>query len=454
MKGSEIKMAKEKDIPRNDDQYKQLASEYIIQGNKQLDAIAINAHKLYDATLYIIRPGFCGKTKNAQTHYSYAQLNSIFKKRCQNRQSMLYHGLGYVQSAQQTIKEVCTIWDAWFKALKAYKVNPHKFTGKPRIPNYPRTSKKHTFYVTNQNAKIKNGYLVIPKLNIKLKLKPGVKKIGRIAFKPLARGKYKVVIPVRQEKEIKYLPDNGIYVGVDPGVDNAFVCTTNANKRPLIINGHGLKSVNQYYNKRIAYLKSKQAEYHQLEFFINTKHGKQPCYYRTQRMNKCDEYRNNKVYQFAHKASKRIVDYALSCGANTIVIGKNKNWKRHSNMGKRNNQNFIGIPHAIMINMIRYKANQYGISVVTTNESYTSQTSFLDHEKPCYDNGNKAREKKGLLPAIRRIKRGLFKSNNGTLINSDVNGALQIIKKAFPNSSFDDGIEGVVLHPVKWSPLI
>ncbi|WP_289932457.1 IS200/IS605 family accessory protein TnpB-related protein, partial [Lactobacillus delbrueckii] len=74
-------------------------------------------------------------------------------------------------------------------------------------------------------------------------------------------------------------------------------------------------------------------------------------------MQRLTDWRNAKIRQFAHKASKRIVDYALSCGANTIVIGKNKTWKRSVNMGKKNNQNFVGLPHQQMINMIRYKAN-------------------------------------------------------------------------------------------------
>lgn len=123
-------------------------------------------------------------------------------------------------------------------------------------------------------------------------------------------------------------------------------------------------------------------------------------------------------------------------------------------MGKRNNQNFIGIPHKTMIDMIKYKANLAGITVIQTNESYTSQTSALDHEQPCWNNANKSRKKQGKSPINRRIKRGLFKANDGTLINADVNGALQIIKKVFPNFSLDDGIVGAVLRPIKWSPAI
>ena len=112
-------------------------------------------------------------------------------------------------------------------------------------------------------------------------------------------------------------------------------------------------------------------------------------------MKKLTDWRNEKIRQFAHKASKCIVDYALSCEVNTIVIGKNKSWKRSSDMGKRNNQNFIGIPHQVMIDMIKYKANLAGITVIQTNESYTSQTSALDHEKPCWENGNNSRKRQG-----------------------------------------------------------
>jgi transposase, IS605 orfB family len=235
---------------------------------------------------------------------------------------------------------------------------------------------------------------------------------------------------------------------------DAFACVSNTENMPLLINGRNLKSVNQYYNKERARLKKLQAQYHQLESIINTKQGPKPVYQETKAMKRLTVWRNDKIRQFAHKASKRIVNYALSCEANTIVIGNNKSWKRSSNMEKKNNQNFIGIPHKVMIEMIQYKANLAGISVIRTNESYTSQTSALDNEKPCWENGNKNRQRQGKSPVNRRIKRGLFKTNNGTLINADINGAMQIIRKVFPKTSFVNGIAGVVLRPVKWTALI
>ena len=174
------------------------------------------------------------------------------------------------------------------------------------------------------------------------------------------------------------------------------------------------------------------------------------------RLTRLDYHRNQKTLVFAHDASKRIVEFALNHELNTIIIGKSKGQKRSSNMGKRNNQNFIGIPHQRMIEMIEYKANLAGIVVIQQNEAYTSQTSFLDGEEPIHSNGDKARKSRGLVPAKRRIKRGLFRSNNGTLINADVNGALQILRKAVPSAFASvkaEEIEGVGLHPVKVNPL-
>ncbi|WP_281828617.1 RNA-guided endonuclease InsQ/TnpB family protein [Lactobacillus amylolyticus] len=446
---------KKKQPPRNKDQYAQLASEYIIPATPVLDDISAQAHNLYNRALYDVRHGFF-----KHEYVDFGKLNTMFKNRCNAKENMLYRKMGYVQSAQQTLREVMNVWFAWISALKAYQTEPSKFSGRPKMPKYLHRKQRHTFYVTNQNAKIvrrdKNDkdFLVINKLGIKVKLASSqIEKIGRIVIKPLAHG-YKLIVPYKTNKKIEYLPDNGRYIGIDPGVDNAFACVSNTGAQPLLVNGRAVKSVNQYYNKKRSQLKILQAQYHQKEKMISTKQSSKPVYQETQAMMRITDWRNAKIRQFAHKASKCIVDYALSCDANTIVIGKNKSWKRSSDMGKRNNQNFIGIPHQAMINLIKYKANLNGITVIQTNESYTSQTSALDHEKPCWNNGNKSRKSQGKNPINRRLERGLFRANDGTLINADVNGALQIIKKVFPNFALDNGIAGAVLRPIKWSPTI
>ena len=138
-----------------------------------------------------------------------------------------------------------------------------------------------------------------------------------------------------------------------------------------------------------------------------------------------------------HNASKFIIDYCLRNNFDTIIIGKNDEWKQKIGLGKRINQNFIQIPFESLIHKIQYKAENIGIKVILTEESYTSGTSFLDYELPIKENYNKNR----------RVKRGLFQSSNH-LINADLNASYQIIKKVFPNA-FADGIEGVGLHPVR-----
>ena len=118
-----------------------------------------------------------------------------------------------------------------------------------------------------------------------------------------------------------------------------------------------------------------------------------------------------------------------------LVVGKNKKWKQKSEMSKISNQKFIQIPYEMLLEQLKYKCEDVGINYIEIDESYTSGTSFLDQEYPDKSNYDRTR----------RIVRGLFKSNSGLLINSDVNGSLQIMKKAFPNA-FDKryGIEGVL----------
>ena len=138
-----------------------------------------------------------------------------------------------------------------------------------------------------------------------------------------------------------------------------------------------------------------------------------------------------------HKASRKIINFCQEHLISAIVIGKNKNWKQKSKMSDKNNQNFIQIPFARFIELIKYKAEESSIKVITTEESYTSGTSFIDDESPVKENYNKARRK----------YRGLFVSNDGIQINADVNAAFQILKKVFPNA-YSKWDRGCALHPV------
>ncbi|MBP3041281.1 IS200/IS605 family accessory protein TnpB-related protein, partial [Bacillaceae bacterium Marseille-Q3522] len=132
------------------------------------------------------------------------------------------------------------------------------------------------------------------------------------------------------------------------------------------------------------------------------------------------------------------IKHALLLECNTIVVGNNKDWKRESKMSKKVNQSFVGIPHQLYIEQLKYKAENVGLNVIITEESYTSKCSFLDNEEI----------KKHISYKGKRFKRGMFRTNDGILINADVNGAYNIMRKVFPDACAD-GIEDVGLHPVR-----
>lgn len=221
-----------------------------------------------------------------------------------------------------------------------------------------------------------------------------------------------------------------MYAGIDIGIDNLATVTSNkVGFVPRIVNGRPIKSVNQFYNKYKAKLQSKLGH-------TGT----------TKRMEAVTNYRTRRINHYLHTASRRIIDLLVSEGIGTLVIGKNNGWKQDCNMGKRNNQQFVSIPHGRLIDMLTYKAELVGIIVKVTEEGYTSKASFLDGDKlPAYD---PKREEKPTFSG-KRIKRGLYRAEDGRLINADVNGSYNIIRKVAPKSFGDKGVAGAVVHPIR-----
>lgn len=193
----------------------------------------------------------------------------------------------------------------------------------------------------------------------------------------------------------------------DLGIDNfATFVSTKPGIRPFLVKGKILKSINQQYNKQVAELRSKKHYEH-----IRIKGVKR--YWQLQ--------------DWMHKASRLAVNFCLAHDLGRIVIGTNRNWKQSVNLGKRNNQNFVMLPHAKFIEMIRYKAEEYGIQVTVREESYTSKASALDMDVIA-DFDPKQGKTKPVFSG-KRIKRGLYRSSDGHLINADINGAANIGRK-------------------------
>lgn len=389
-----------------------------------IDEFCFKSKNLYNHANFMVRKEFIDNNKWLR----YGDLDKILKA---DKEYDDYGQMPVAQAAQQTLRLLDKNWNSFFKSVKDWKKNKDKYQGRPNLPKYKAKNGRYELILTNQNVKLKDGMLNFPRTFRGFTIKPCFTEYENfISFQqvrvvPNGR-QYTIELVYNIEVQDEKLMDNKKYISIDIGLDNLATITDNMGLKPVIVNGKGLKSMNKYYNKQISHYRELAKRMNKSDY--------------TKRMDRLTIKRNNRIDDCMHKASRFIIRYAMEKGANTIVIGNNKNWKQNSSMGKKVNQSFVGIPHKKLINMISYKAEEHGIKVIITEESYTSGTSFLDMEAPKKCNYDKSR----------RIHRGLFVSSNGTKINADVNGSLQIMRKVFPNA-FADGIEGVVLHPVRVS---
>lgn len=382
---------------------------------KLLDEFCFMSKNLYNFANYNIRKQFIEENKWLR----YNDMDKLFKQKNMNFD---YKNMPTAQSAQQDLMLLEKNWKSFFKSVKDYAKHPDKYTGRPKLPKYLPKNGRNILVLTNCNCKVKDGIIKFPKVFNEFSLNTKIKKLQQVRILPRNRH---IVIEIVYRIEIQELQlGNGKYISIDIGLDNLTAITNNIGIKPIVINGKGLKSINKYYNKELSYYKEIAKRMNKLDY--------------TNKMNKLTIKRNNKVNDFVHKASKYVIDYALENDISAIVVGNNKDWKRESQMSKKVNQSFVGIPHQDFINKLIYKAENVGITVISTEESYTSGTSFLDNELPEKKNYDKSR----------RIFRGLFKSNKNILINADINGSYQIMKKVFPEA-FVEGIEDVGLHPVR-----
>ena len=213
---------------------------------------------------------------------------------------------------------------------------------------------------------------------------------------------------IYEVKQSKLKKDNSRYFSIDPGLNNIVSIYNNIGIRPLLYNGRPIKSINQYYNKTNAKLKS--------ELPTNVKSSK--------RLNQLSFKRNNKIDYEMHKISTHIINEAVKNNISKIFIGNNIGWKNEINIGRRNNQNFVNIPHTKLFNQLLYKGLLNGIEVIFTEESYTSKASFFDKDYlPKYGESDNHKF------SGKRIKRGLYRDSKGNIWNADLNGAANIMRK-------------------------
>lgn len=384
---------------------------------------------LYNKANYIVRQEFIqtsklkqeGKLQTAK-YLNYYDINRILIDSKDNDYNALPRKV-----SNQVLMGLDRNWKAFFTTIKNWSKNKGKYKGIPKLPNYKDKKGRNILNYEAQaisSKSLKKGFIKLSGLNIEIPFINKEQKLIEVKIKPTSNLNIEIhIIYEKKEKELKTETKN--IIGIDLGVNNLMALTSNVKGfDPLVINGRPLKSINQFYSKMLGKYKSELPNQRKTSKKIKTLTCK----------------RNNKVKNYLHRASKYLIDVCLANNIDTIVIGINKDWKDKVNLKDKGNQNFVGIPHSTLIHMIEYKGKLEGIKVIVREESYTSVASFLDHDEiPNYGS------KHSVVFSGKRIKRGLYQTQDKLLINADINGSYNIIRKEFPKSF--EGLEGVAVHP-------
>ena len=375
--------------------------EIIYSIDERFDLIKELCHlskNLYNASLYDVRQYYF-KTKSYRTWQSQ---DTIFTR---TKNPDYYALQSYL--ASEVIKQIGRQFIGFFN---------NKSNKKKRIPKY---KDKHGYNVITFNNKTiskqiefdENKQLytyTLCKRSYNLKVQSTKSNVKMVKFVYDGANDLIKCFKIYEVKQPELKSDNSRYFSIDPGLNNIVSIYNNIGIRPLLYNGRPIKSINQYYNKTNAKLRS--------ELPANVKSSK--------RLKQLSFKRNNKIDYEMHKISNHIINQAVKNNISKIFIGNNIGWKNEIKIGRRNNQNFTKIPHTKLFNQLLYKGLMNGIEVVFTEESYTSKASFFDKDYlPKYGESDNHKF------SGRRFERGLYRDSKGNIWNADLNGAANIMRK-------------------------
>ena len=389
------------------------------------------SNSLINSTLFHIRQAHFAECPRKTFFDGDGMFRTAFKLRpvkasyptlCKELKNNPHYSLLGGQCAQQTLKGVAESNACFNQLLKRF------FNGEGTRPKMPRYRKRDglaplSFPAQALKFDLESGKCRIPvsKENAQfVKEEFGISELwlnGCAGIKP------------EQIAQLRILPRNGCFyaeyiykgrgdykatvdpthaLGIDPGLNNWLTCVSTQGKS-FILDGRKLKSINQWFNKRVAKLKQ----------------GK-PQGFWSNELAAITEKRNRQIRDAVNKAARFVINYCLMHKLGTVVFGWNQRNKDCIAIGKRNNQNFLQVPTARLKNRIAQLCEQYGIQFVQTEESYTSKCSFIDRDViPVFGGAKPANWK----PSGKRVRRGLYQAGSGERVNADCNGAANILRK-------------------------
>lgn len=376
--------------------FKTLKYRYVPSNNEVniLKLICFESKKLYNDTLFMLRQNYF---KNKKV----IELENLYRTIKKNKYERLNFDT-YINVIKNVHIAFLNFMKGFTSIPKYIKQNGYyqiflKYKFDSKMCNYGYVKMNIQNSNTLEYILIKIPKIIYDKKIIQLKIIPSYKCLSFTV----------AIIYYEKEKRINTNFDDKI-MAIDLGINNLATCVVSDNSS-FIIDGKYLKSINHFYNKRLAYLKSKkpfQTSYTRMEYLITQK-------------------RNRKIADAINKASRQIVDYVIDNKINEIVIGYNKGFKSKSvsientYTRKKVNQNIVQIPLIKLKNRIEYLCKVYGIKCSLINESYTSVCSFYDNEHVGFH----------YKYIGKRISRSLFCTGKNIIVNADVNGALNILKK-------------------------
>jgi putative transposase len=391
-----------------------------------IDAAAFASKNLWNAANYLVRQAFIHE-------HNYLNYGEVFR---QIRAHEAYQALPRKVS-NQVLLQLHTAWQAFFAATAEYAKHPEKFGGRPKLPKYKHKTSGRNLLTYEWKAiskrALKHGMIALTNLGELVPTKVPRKALYQVRIAP--RGTHYIIEVIYEHAE-KSAEDSNVcsarFASLDLGVNNLAALTSNVpGFTPVLINGRPLKSINQLYNKERARMQQ-----------LLTRQSRFTC----RKLDALTDKRNRRVQNYLHVASRRIIALLIENGMGLLIIGKNPLWKQEINLGKRNNQQFVQIPHARFIEMLTYKAALAGIEMRITEEAYTSKASFLDRDDvPPYD------LQCADLPHFsgRRISRGLYRASGNRVLNADVNGSYNIARKVVPEAFDGPGIAAPAVEPIR-----
>jgi putative transposase len=389
--------------------------------------ICICAKNLYNRALYEVRQEFF----RTGTWVQYTSLYHRLKI------EPVYLALKTISDSylpQQILRQVEQVWRSFFNAMKAWKKDRTKFLGRPRLPYYKPKNSMHILNFPRPRVRIRKQQILFAR-NLMTRGFPSFP-LGTLPLTAQSCAGARLlpfydrfVVELIYEVQVQMLPHFNFPsrgLGIDLGLNN-LVTTSDG----LIVKGGVVKTINQWYNKQLAYYRSIATNQNQ--------------HFTTQRIQRLHRVRLNRLHDIFHQISRRIINYCLKQNIATLVIGYNPQWKQHCKLEKRIKQSFIQVPFLKLIQMLEYKAMHVGLTVVRVNEAYTSQQC-----SQC-----------SYIAKQNRISRGAFFCQRcGIQLNADINAArnifqrFQVSSQVVPmvsNSSFVPYLpdSGCVTHPVQ-----